>query len=167
MSVADIKASADAARDAIQSALTATQGAIAEAQSLAEDAGARGWEGVAHTVMAAQSALEAVASSLGSAHDAADGAANGAADITSQLAPKDIAERAGTVIAQHDQAVSGIDGASSSVGEAYQYAQQVEADRLIAVVAAVADSLGTARQAVEAAKSTAEAERQEADAWGK
>ncbi|MGH3715067.1 MAG: hypothetical protein ACRDT4_16625 [Micromonosporaceae bacterium] len=167
MSVDDIKASADAARQAIQSALTSAQAAMSEANDLAQDAAARGWEGVARTVMAAQSALEAVASSLGSAHDASDGAARGAVEITSQLAPKDIADRAAGVIAQHDQAVSGIDAANGSIGEAYQYAQQVEADRLIAVVAAVADSLSTARQSVEAAKSTARAEHQEAQAWGK
>ncbi|MGH3736448.1 MAG: hypothetical protein ACRDT6_12635 [Micromonosporaceae bacterium] len=167
MSVDDIKASADAARQAIQNALAAAHAARAEAQQLAQDAAARGWEGVARTVMAAQSALEVVASSLGSAHDATDGAAGGAAEITTQLAPKDIAARAAGVIAQHDQAVSGIGAASGSVRQAYQYAQQVEANRLIAVVAAVADSLGTARQAVVAAKSTAEAERQEAGAWGK
>lgn len=167
MTVDQIRSSADAAREAISSALVATQAGIAEAGNLAQDAAARGWEGVASVVMAAQNDLEAAAASLSSAHDAADGAANAAAEITTQLAPKDIAERAGGVISQHDQAVSNVETANGSAGSAYQYALQVEADRLVAVVHGAAESITTARQSIEAAKATAEAERAEAASWGK
>jgi len=68
---------------------------------------------------------------------------------------------------QLDQATTAIDSANGSVGEAYNYAQQVEADRLFAIVASVVDSLGTARQITGAAKTTAATEQQEAQSWGK
>ncbi|MGH3716271.1 MAG: hypothetical protein ACRDT4_22840 [Micromonosporaceae bacterium] len=167
MSVDDIKAGAELARDAITTAITELQGAIAQAQSLAQDAGARGWEGVAHTVMASHQALEAAAANLTSGHEATDSAVNAAGAITTQLAPTDVASRAAGVIQHYDEATNAIETAGSSVDGAYQYAQQAEADVLCSVISGASDDITTARQAVEAAKTTAATEQAEAANWGK
>ncbi|MGH3737925.1 MAG: hypothetical protein ACRDT6_20280 [Micromonosporaceae bacterium] len=117
--------------------------------------------------MASQQALEGAAANLTSGHEATDSAVNAAGAITTQLAPTDVASRAAGVIQHYDQATNEIETAGSSIAQAYQYAQQAEAHALCSVISGASDNLTTARQAVEAAKTTAATEHAEAANWGK
>lgn len=129
----EIKASAEAARNAIDAARSQVKAAISEASDKAQQVASLGLEGVAVTVQAAQRSLEAAASGLCGAHDAADGAVNALAAINAKTGAKDSAQRLGPVVAQLGQASSGVATAHGSVQEAYTYSQQAEIDSLTGV----------------------------------
>lgn len=166
MSVDDITASADAARNAVDSAKSAAEAARNEAYELAQDAGSRGWEGVAATVQSAHDSLEAVITSLNAAGEHVDGAKGAAGEITNKMSHNEVADRLGPVLSQLDQARDATNSADSSTTDAHGYSQQAEVDRLTDQVNAVTDAINSARLSVEDTKSKAETEQQEAASWG-
>ncbi|MGH3739333.1 MAG: hypothetical protein ACRDT6_27595 [Micromonosporaceae bacterium] len=164
--VGEVSAAVGAVVNAISTAVTAAQGARAEGQNLTQSAAAHGWAGVAATVQAACTSLEATLSSLVSANDAATGAASGLGEISSGMSHKEVAEKLTAAIGRLDAVGAAVGGAMGNAGQAYSCAQQSEADRLIAMIASVIAGLNGVKAAGEAAKTKAEAERQEAVSWG-
>ncbi|MGH3737656.1 MAG: hypothetical protein ACRDT6_18900, partial [Micromonosporaceae bacterium] len=130
-----IKAAAGAAGNAIDAAKGQVLAALAVAQEKTQQLAGLGLEGVARTVMAAQSALEA-APSLGSAHDAGNGAVSTLAETTDPSRIGETVQRLATVVGQLDQAASGVETATGSIHQAYNYAQQAEVNSVTAVVGA-------------------------------
>ncbi|MGH3734951.1 MAG: hypothetical protein ACRDT6_04930, partial [Micromonosporaceae bacterium] len=69
-----------------------------------------------------------------------------------------------TVVGQLDQAASGVETATGSIHQAYNYAQQAEVNSVTAVVGAVFDGIGGAKQSIENATGKTEAYRQQIEA---
>lgn len=159
-----IRTSVESVGNALDAARNLVLAAMNEAQDKAQQLAGLGLEGVTRTVMAAQSSLEAAASSLGGAHDAQNGAITALGEITNPTRVSETVQQLGTVIGQLDQTGSGVEAATASAQEAYTYAQQAEVDSVTAATGAVFDGLGAVRQAIQDAKGKAEGHRQRIEA---
>jgi len=144
----DIRASLDAAGNAIDRADSQVVLAMDEAQNATQDFSDLGLDGVAATVQAAHDALETAASTLTGAHDACEGASSGLGEIHSRISTSETVTRIGSVVGELDQTAAAVGTAGSNVDDAHNHSQQAEVDSLIDAIGNAADSIDTARQAV-------------------
>jgi len=164
---AEIVTKVETARSVITDTRSQAAAALERAGEMTEQAAAHGWEGVATSMQMAKGALEAVIASLGTADDAAGEAVGVLRGITDQMSAPEVAEHLGQVLDRLDQVRTAADAANSSTDDARQACEQAGVSGGLAdMMQGISDGIDGAQRGVDDAKSAAEAERQEAAAWG-
>jgi uncharacterized phage infection (PIP) family protein YhgE len=162
----EIVSSLDSAADGLDSAKTQTAAAIDHADGVRNKALAHGWTGIADGMQEAIDRLQEAQGAVGQATDAVDTAARPAREVNERTNPTEVRTHLGQAVEGIGRAASAISAATTGLDDAEGAVSRAldggDPSHLLGLIDEARQHLTTAHQAVEQAKTQAEAEIQEA-----